>query len=91
MIGALDCDEDAPLLAHFAADRDEPPSRPLCGDTARWCWRSAAAPLADANDAEDVFQAAFLILARKADSIRSTDSLAAWLHRTASAPRSRPP
>ena len=35
------------------------------------------------QDAEDVFQATFLILARKATSIRRQESVGAWLHQVA--------
>ncbi len=43
------------------------------------CWQV----LRHRQDVEDAFQATFLILARKASSLRSIDSLAAWLHRVA--------
>src|SRR5215204_5465393 len=39
--------------------------------------------LCDAQEAEDAFQAAWLVLVRKARSMRFNDSIAAWMHAVA--------
>jgi RNA polymerase sigma factor (sigma-70 family) len=42
--------------------------------------RVARSILRESHDAEDAFQATFLVLARKAGSLRVVDSVAPWLH-----------
>lgn len=83
LLGAADLEplSDADLLHRFSATRDDAAFAALVrrhtslvlGTARRVCHRHA--------DAEDVFQAAFLILSRKAASIRCDGSLAPWLHR----------
>src|SRR3954465_7952330 len=43
-------------------------------------WRVCYRVLTDRHDAQDAFQATFLILAKQARSIRNRDSIASWLY-----------
>ncbi len=73
---------DGQLLARFvAADHsDESAFGALVERHGPMVWRVCRRLFDDPNDAEDAFQATFLVLLRRARSIRQTTSLAAWLH-----------
>jgi RNA polymerase sigma factor (sigma-70 family) len=75
--------DDAELLRRYVAQRDEAAFELLV-------WRHAGLVLAvcrqllhDQHAVEDAFQAAFLVLARKAGSISRREALPGWLHRVA--------
>lgn len=71
---------DRELVERFLVERDEAIFEVLVRRHGpmvyRVCWRA----LRQAQDAEDAFQATFLVLARKLSTIRKLDSLASWLH-----------
>jgi RNA polymerase sigma factor (sigma-70 family) len=76
-------DPDGQLLHQFVADRDEGAFAGLMQRYGPLVLGVCRQVLRDGHDAEDAFQATFLVLARKAGSIRKGEALAAWLHRVA--------
>jgi RND family efflux transporter MFP subunit len=74
---------DTDLLARYAASRDEVAFELLLRRHAPMVLAVCRRLLVDPNDADDAFQATFLVLARKAGAVASGEALAAFLHRVA--------
>jgi RNA polymerase sigma factor (sigma-70 family) len=73
-------DGDGELIRRFAADRDEAAFTALVRRHGPMVWTVCSRLTCHPNDAEDAFQAAFLILARKATALRNPDALSPWLY-----------
>src|SRR5262245_21383476 len=71
---------DAALLGLFLADRNEAAFRLLLSRHGPMVLGVCRRVLSDAHTAEDAFQATFLVLVRRAASIRKQPSLGSWLH-----------
>jgi RNA polymerase sigma factor (sigma-70 family) len=71
---------DEELLKRFAARRDEVAFAALVQRHGRLVWAVCGRVLQHEQDAEDTFQATFLVLARKAASIRKREAVGSWLH-----------
>jgi RNA polymerase sigma factor (sigma-70 family) len=71
---------DAQLLERFAVGRDEPAFAALMVRHGPMVLGVCRRLLRDADQAEDAFQASFLVLARKAGTIKSRPLLSAWLY-----------
>jgi DNA-directed RNA polymerase specialized sigma24 family protein len=71
------------LLERFALSRDEAASAALLRRHGPMVLGVCRSVLHKLHDAEDAFQATFLVFARKAGSIHRRESVSSWLHRLA--------
>jgi RNA polymerase sigma factor (sigma-70 family) len=74
---------DGQLLELFALQGDGEAFASLVRRHGSLVWRTCSRLLYHTQDAEDAWQATFLLLARKASSIRNPGALASFLHTTA--------
>ena len=74
---------DARLLERFVSHRDEAAFATLVARHGAMVLRTCQGVLNDPNAADDAFQTTFVLLFRKAASIRASNALGCWLHRVA--------
>jgi RNA polymerase sigma factor (sigma-70 family) len=78
--GELEAASDGELLLRFLGRRDEAAFTALVRRHGPMVLTACRRVLRDPNDAEDAFQATFLVLVRKAASIRRPELLGNWLY-----------
>ncbi|HEX4612539.1 MAG TPA: sigma-70 family RNA polymerase sigma factor [Urbifossiella sp.] len=71
---------DRDLLGRFAAANDEAAFRVIAERHGPMVYGVCARILGNRHDAEDALQATFLVFARRAATVRKSESLANWLH-----------
>ncbi|VTR91218.1 sigma-70 family rna polymerase sigma factor : RNA polymerase sigma factor, sigma-70 family OS=Singulisphaera acidiphila (strain ATCC BAA-1392 / DSM 18658 / VKM B-2454 / MOB10) GN=Sinac_0869 PE=4 SV=1: Sigma70_r2: Sigma70_r4_2 [Gemmata massiliana] len=74
---------DGELLAAFISERSEPAFIELVRRHGPLVWGACRRLLPDPADAEDAFQAAFLVLVRRAHQAARNGAVGPWLHRVA--------
>ncbi|SIO58256.1 RNA polymerase sigma factor, sigma-70 family [Singulisphaera sp. GP187] len=93
-LGTLSGMSEEQLLDHFTARHDEAAFEALIARHGPMVWGLCRRLLHDPHDAEDAFQATFLVLLRKAGTLREPGQLSPWLYgvafRVASRVRSDP-
>jgi RNA polymerase sigma factor (sigma-70 family) len=71
---------DGQLLQRFTDEHDESAFEAIVQRHGTMVWNVCRRVLANSSDADDAFQAAFLVLVRKAKQLAGGDSIAGWLH-----------
>jgi RNA polymerase sigma factor (sigma-70 family) len=80
---AQESESDRAILGRFVAGQDEEAFAALVARHASLVMGVSRRILGNAADAEDAFQATFIVLSKKASSIRNLDSVSSWLHNVA--------
>jgi RNA polymerase sigma factor (sigma-70 family) len=78
--GATSDVEDAQLLRRFLAQRDESAFTAIVQRYGAMVWALCVRRLGETPEAEDAFQATFLVLVRKAQALRDPQLLGSWLY-----------
>ncbi len=79
-VGATGALSDGELLDRFVARREEAIFEAITHRHGPMVWGVCRRVLRDHHDAEDAFQATFLVLARKASSVMPREKLGNWLY-----------
>jgi RNA polymerase sigma factor (sigma-70 family) len=83
LTGLFDSRADCELLGAFLSERNENAFAELVRRHGPLVWSACRRLLPDLADAEDAFQASFLVLVRRAHRLRDRSTLAPWLYQVA--------